>query len=117
MYKLINVCITPTKVNIDMDHSDNLDFAFLITDDEEKPMEIDLTSDQEEDLINDLSDDDVDIYEDLSLVLLANDQHDTLDYYEELSDLSGDEFLEVPTAPIEVDSSPQELNFSEEDLL
>ena len=108
-----------------MDHSDNVDFAFLITDDEEKPVEIDLTSDQEDDLINDLSDDEVDIYEGLSLVLLANDQTDPLDYYEELSDLSEDEFMEedagsaseVPAAPAEEDSSPQELEFSEEDLL
>ena len=124
MYKLINVCITPIKVNIDMDHSDNVDFAFLITDDEEKPVEIDLTSDQEEDLINDLSDDDVDIYEGLSLVLLANDQTDPLDY-EELSDLSEDEFMEEragsaseePAASTDGDNSPQELEFSEEDLL
>ena len=87
-------------------------------------VEIDLTSDQEDELLNDLSDDDVDIYEDLSLVLLANDQHDVLEY-EELSDLSGDEFLEepagsaseVPAAPAEEDGSPQELEFSEEDLL
>ena len=62
-------------------------------------MEIDLTSDQEDALINDLSDDDVDIYGDLSLVLLANDQTDTLDYYEELSDLSGDEFMEEHAGP------------------
>ena len=94
--------------------STNVDFAFLITDDDEEPVveQIDLTSSLEDDLL----DDDVDIYEDVSLVLLANDQEDVLDY-EELSDLSGDEFLEEPAAPIEVDSSPQELNFSEEDLL
>ena len=67
----------------------------------------------------------MDIYGDLSLVLLANDQTDTLDYYEELSDLSEDEFMEehagsaseVPAAPAEEDGSPQELEFSEEDLL
>ena len=103
------------KENIDMEHSDNVDFAFLITDDEEKPVEIDLTSDQEEDLVIDLSDEEVDIYEGLSLVLLANDQTDPLDY-EELSDLSEDEFIEEragsasgPAASTDGDSSPQEL--------
>ena len=61
-------------------------------------VEINLTSDQWDELLNDLSDDDVDIYDDLLLALLANDQHDILDYdeYEELLDLSGDEFLEEP---------------------
>ena len=54
-------------------------------------------------------------------MLLANDQSEVLDY-EELSDLSGDEFLEeystkARPAAVEEDSSPQELSFSEDDLL
>ena len=87
---------------VDMD----IDFSYLIFDDEES------------------DNDDVDIYEGLSLVLLANDQADVLDYYE-LSELSGDEFLEEsagsvmdePAAPAEVDGSPQALEFSDDDLL
>ena len=61
------------------------------------------------------------MYGDLSVVLLANDQPDVLDY-EELSDLSGAEFLEeystkARPAALEEDSSPQELSFAEDDLL
>ena len=111
-----------------MEHADNVDFAFLITDDEEKPVEIDLTSYHGEELVIDLTDEveDVDIYEDLSLVLLASDEADPLDYedYESLSDLSEDEFMEEragselgSAASPDEDSSPQELEFFEEDLL
>ena len=116
-----------------MEHTntDDVDFAFLITDDEEKPgaffVEIDLTSSEEEviDLTADADDEDVDMYEDLSLVLLASDEMEPLDYsdYESLSDLSEDEFMEEragsggsAASPID-DNSPQELEFSEEDLL
>ena len=86
-----------------MEHTDTnkVDFAFLISDDEEKPgaffAEIDLTSDHEEEVIDLTTDDeDVDMYEDLSLVLLASDEMEPLDYedYESLSDLSEDEFME-----------------------
>ena len=54
--------------------------------------QIEMSSNQED--IQMADDDDVDLYGDLSIVLLANDQPDVLDYFEDLSDLSGDEFLE-----------------------
>ena len=86
---------------------------------------IDLSSDQEDALRADVreDDDDVDLYSDLSVVLLANDQQDVLDY-EELSDLSDDELLEEPAGSVPEPAArvidgdaTQELSFSEEDLL
>ena len=110
----------------------DVDFAFLITDDEEKPgaffVEIDLTSSEEDviDLTTEADDEDVDMQEDLSLVLLASDEMEPLDYsdYESLSDLSEDEFMEERATPgsgfaatPNNDNSPQEFESSWEDLL
>ena len=66
--------------------------------------QVEMSSNQED--IQMAGDDGVDLYGDLSIVLLANDQPDVLDYFEDLSDLSGDEFMEEystktqPAAPV-----------------
>ena len=79
---------------------------------------IDLSSTRED--IQMADDDDVDLYGDLSIVLLANDQPDVLDYFEEISDLSGDEFSEEystkaqPAALHEEDSEMSDTELLEE---
>ena len=88
--------------------------------------QIEMSSNQED--IQMADDADVDLYGDLSIVLLANDQPDVLDYFEELSgveelsDLSGDEFSEAystktqPAAPGD-DTSDDDMSDNFEDSL
>ena len=88
--------------------------------------QVEVSSNQED--IEMDAEDGVDLYSDLSIVLLANDQPDVLDYFEELSgveelsDLSGDEFSEAystkaqPAAPGE-DMSDDDMSDNFEDSL
>ena len=105
---------------MELDTDMDIDFAQYISDNEEYDT-VDLTSDLE---------DEVDIYQGLSLVLIDGDKD-----FEELSDLSDNEFEEEqaspagePVAPfiaqsaapvVEVPAAPeaQELNFSDHDLI
>ena len=79
---------------------------------------VEQVSSKQEDIEMD-AEDGVDLYGDLSIVLLANDQPDVLDYFEDLSDLSGDEFLEEystktqPAAPGEDTSDDLSDNFED----
>ena len=104
-----------------MDTDMDIDFAQYISDDEEYDT-VDLTSD--------LDEEEVDIYQGLSLVLIDGDED-----FEELSDLSDNEFEEEQANPageepapfvaqsaapvVEVPAAPeaQELNFSDHDLI
>ena len=76
-----------------------IDFQVEASSNQEDVEVIEVASD-EEDIEMD-AEDGVDLYGDLSIVLLANNQPDVLDYFEELSgveelsDLSGDEFSEA----------------------
>ena len=88
--------------------------------------QVEVSSNQED--IEMDAEDGVDLYSDLSIVLLANDQPDVLDYFEELSgveelsDLSGDEFSEAystktqPAAPGD-DTSDDDMSDNFEDSL
>ena len=82
--------------------------------------QVEVSSNQED--IEMDAEDGVDLYSDLSIVLLANDQPDVLDYFEDLSDLSGDEFLEEystktqPAAPGD-DTSDDDMSDNFEDSL
>ena len=79
--------------------------------------QIELSSNQED--IQMAGDDEVDLYGDLSIVLLANDQPDVLDYFEDLSDLSGDEFLEEYSTKAEPAAQDDDMSndLSDDELL
>ena len=80
--------------------------------------QVEMSSNQED--IEMDAEDGVDLYGDLSIVLLANDQPDVLDYFEDLSDLSGDEFLEeysTKTQPAALDEDMSDADLSDDELL
>ena len=103
-----------------------IDFQVEASSNQEDVEVIEVASDQED--IEMDAEDGVDLYGDLSIVLLANNQPDVLDYFEELSgveelsDLSGDEFSEAystkaqPAAPGE-DMSDDDMSDNFEDSL
>ena len=78
---------------------ETIDFQVEASSNQEDVEVIEVASDDEDVEMD--AEDGVDLYGDLSIVMLANNQTDVLDYFEELSeveelsDLSGDEFSEA----------------------
>ena len=79
-------------MELELDNEMDIDFAQYISDDED--YEVDLTSDLEEE-------EETDIYHGLSLVLVDGDEH-----FEELSDLSDNEFEEEQANPAGEEPAP-----------
>ena len=95
-----------------MSHLDEtIDFQIAASSNQEDVEVIEVESDDEDVEMD--AEDGVDLYQDLSIVMLANNHADVLDYceelseVEELSDLSGDEFSEAYSTKAQL-ASPEE---------